>query len=699
VSARDPELTKILVSELERHLAQLDELTGKLDDATLETARRTVHALKGSAGLAGEPELASAMMRLERRLREGDHAALIETASTVRRAIQRLAAGERATVAAAWPMPPADLVAGTTDPLVRAQYIAEVTDRLALIDDAIGANATSEAAAEVYRHVHTMKGAASAVGDEPMAWFCHGLEERLRIDPRTGSSEAKAAKALEEVAKWRAILGTLLEDPDAALATLRGVPVRRTHAPSAWPEEGVARVGSITPPEGDGTVRVSAQSVDRLFDHATGIAVARERVAARVSSAVEHAKTLRRVRTELAEALRLIGPPRPWGAPAAALRRIERAAQSLGELGEQFDVIQEQFKSSDQTLKDDAVAAKRILSTMRQTPIRKMFSRLAAAAHAEARRTGRLVAVRTQGAEEPVDRRLIEALVEPCLQLARNAIAHGIEPPHVRESLGKPREATLTFSAVRRGNRLWIGIADDGAGVDVAAVRARAVETGVVTEVLADAADDQTLLELLFLPGFSTRGQSPDLLAGRGIGLDITLASVQRLGGAIRLSSRHRLGFEARIDVPIESGLATVLWVTADQVELAIPAASAALVRRTTTREAERVPHLAACLEPRVVQRPELVVELAGIDAGDRFSVGVDAVGVTEEVLVRQLSPLLAGIGPYAGAVVRGDGSIRLVLDVHALAPRARALGRVPEGRISEPPSRPGPPSRPMRNP
>jgi chemotaxis protein histidine kinase CheA len=87
------------------------------------------------------------------------------------------------------------------------------------------------------------------------------------------------------------------------------------------------------------------------------------------------------------------------------------------------------------------------------------------------------------------------------------------------------------------------------------------------------------------------------------------------------------------------------------------------------------------------------------MDAGERFSVGVDAVGVTEEVLVRQLSPLLAGIGPYIGAVVRGDGSIRLVVVVHALAPRARALVRVPEGRISEPPSRPGgPPSRPMRS-
>ena len=117
--------------------------------------------------------------------------------------------------------------------------------------------------------------------------------------------------------------------------------------------------------------------------------------------------------------------------------------------------------------------------------------------------------------EEPVDRRLAEHLVEPCMQLTRNAIAHGIEGPDEREASGKPREATITFSARRVGNRLVVTIADDGAGVDVSAVRTRAVEAGLVTETLAAAADDQTLLELLFFPGFSMRENSPDLLAGR----------------------------------------------------------------------------------------------------------------------------------------------------------------------------------------
>ncbi len=702
MSPRDPELTRLLTMELERHLVALEVNAGKRDAETLEATRRTVHALKGSAGLAGEPELASAMQRLERRLREGEHAALEDIVETVKRAIRRLSAGETA-IDVAWPEPPPDLVPGVLESLLRSQYVAEVVDRLAQIDEALGsATDPVDAASAVYRHVHTMKGAASAAGDEPMAWFCHGLEERLR---NAASSTESATAALREVASYRAVLGGLLDEPEAALAMLRGLPtrqrgsVRPSQRPSTWPDAsrrpGGADADEARTAEGDATIRVSAQSVDRLLDHVGGIAVARERVAARVPRASAQARTLRRLRAELAEALRLIGPPRPWGAPAAALRRVEHAAQTLVEMSDELDQVSEQLEASNHALKENAGAAKKLLSAMRQTPIRGMFARLSAAALAEARRTGRLLAIRTIGADEPIDRRLAEQLAEPCLQLARNAIAHGIETPDERAALGKPREATLTFSARKLASRLVVTISDDGAGVDVSAVRARAVESGVVTEVLAEAADDQTLLELLFLPGFSMRGQSPDLLAGRGIGLDITLASVQKLGGSIRLSSRPRWGFEARVDVPIETGLATVLWVTAGGIEHALPALHTRGIRLNDGPEAERVPHLAACLEPANMARAPYVVDLeVGLETEERLTIGIDAVGITEEVLVRELSPLLRSMGPFAGAVVRGDGSLRLALDVHALAPRARALGRVPEGRVSEPPSRPPPPSR-----
>jgi HPt (histidine-containing phosphotransfer) domain-containing protein len=184
--------------------------------------------------------------------------ALEELVREEKRAIRRLSKGETA-IDQAWPEPPPDLVPNVLEPLLRSQYVAEVVDRLAQIDDALGSSVDPlDAASAVYRHVHTMKGAASAVGDEPMAWFCHGLEERLR---NGASSRETATGAPNEVAKYRAVLGGLLEVPEAALATLRGLPARSrppnrpSARPSHWPDD------EARPAEGDATIRVSSQDV------------------------------------------------------------------------------------------------------------------------------------------------------------------------------------------------------------------------------------------------------------------------------------------------------------------------------------------------------------------------------------------------------------------------------------------------------
>jgi two-component system, chemotaxis family, sensor kinase CheA len=680
MASLDPELLRLLVLELERHVVALEARPRDVAEA-----QRAVHAVKGSAGLAGERELAAAFERIARRIGQGDSVAFDEAEALARGAAERLSSGQRA-LESEWPIPPADLAAFPLDPLVRAQYASEMNDRLARIDEALAATDDPlDAALALYRHVHTMKGAASAVGDEPMSWFCHGLEERLK----GADSPVLASACMLEVARWRGVLAALLDEPESALAMLRSPGRPSSPARASQPVPPATRLLESEPPRSvsdSATIRVRAAHVDGLVERFDVIDSVREGLASGAEHARETAATLRGLRASLVAALRLIGAPRPWGAPAAALARMESVVGALGPLGDELDGASTRLQSAEHSLRDGVASARKQLSTMRQTIAGRIFARLTTAIESEARRSGRVVVVRTRGADETIDRRIAEHLVEPCLQLVRNAVAHGIETPKARAALGKPGSGTIVLVARRIGNRLSLAIEDDGAGVDVAHVRARAVEAGLVAPAIAETADDDTLLSLLFLPGFSTR-ESSDLLAGRGIGLDIARSGIQRLGGRIRISSRAGEGFSARIDVPVETGLVTVLWLVAGGEEFAIPAANARRVRKNDGPEALRVPHLLSCLDGVVGGPPRFAfdLELQGDDETPQSlaSLGVDAVGRTEELLLRPFGPLVSRLGPFAGAIVRGDGSLRLAIDAWAIAPRARAVAAMSGSGLS----------------
>lgn len=256
---QDPELVRLLILELERHVVTLDAWSNDAADA-----QRALHALRGSAGLAGERELASALERIQRRVREGDNRAWPDAVAVVRTAVRRLSSGESA-MSASWPVPPDDMAVRPLDPLVRAQYAAEVTDCLARIDDALATGDDPvDSARTLYRHIHTMKGAASAAGDEPMTWFCHGLEERLRV----ADAPEAARSAMHEVARWRVVLGALLDEPQTALAMLGARPPRSP--PPRSPRSSPA--GRRTDPdaahsvsgfdEATATIRVPASDID-----------------------------------------------------------------------------------------------------------------------------------------------------------------------------------------------------------------------------------------------------------------------------------------------------------------------------------------------------------------------------------------------------------------------------------------------------
>lgn len=653
---RDPQIARLLLDEIERHLG------GLASGAETQAARRSLHSLKGSASLAGERSFSESLARLERRLIAGDASALDEARGRVEGARDALAVGAPIP-GAVWPEAPDDLRVGREARDER--YVAEMQDRLARIDDALAGGEDLLAAAAAFREVHAMKGAALAVMDELVAWFCHGLEERLRGGEK---SEEAARRALADLARFRGVLGEMIASPERALESLRGRSRVITPPPPALGETSEPRPTSEAPPELiDETIRVPTATLDRLAERARQVGYARGAVSDGAVVIDKIADRAQKVRLALNEALRLIGPPKPWGAPAAAIRRISDASNELARLGDRLDVEAATLKESADRIRVDAAASQGDLTAIRTTTVAWLFERVRGAVVAEARRTGREVRLVLSGGEAAIDRRSAEALYDPVLQLARNAVAHGIETASERALRGKHRVGTVRLRAERRSGGLRLVVQDDGAGVDVADVRLRAVSRGLVSAEMARVADDATLLGLLFVPGFTTR-DSADLLAGRGVGLDVALDAVQRLGGTIRLTSARGAGVTAIVDVPVEPGLIRVLWVEIDGASFAIPAPQARRVILASDAPRPVFP-LAKCLGRKAAtsSAPALAIELDTERRESECFVGVDRLGVVEEVTLRRVAPLITTAGPYAGAIVRGS-ELHLCLDAHALA-------------------------------
>lgn len=679
------DLRSLLVEELHGRLAQLSP------DAPLAERKRALHTVRGSVGLAGEKTLYDTLTRLERQVAKRPEA-LDDAWQLVAEAVEAMRE-DRPVPSTVWPEPPPGLVA-TSREGAAVDFMAAMRDRLDRIDAALSQPEPSyDAALGVHREVHAMKGAALALGDEVTAWFCHGLEEQLQsirsAEPGSDGADEQVRHTLDIMARWRALLGEVISSPEQALESLRlnamaNKPSSRPPADSPLPlppkRPTIDAPGeSEAAQAGEAMVRVSAKRLDELFERVRLVGQAKSTVAAAAYDAERGADQARTLHFELTEALRLIGPPKPWGAPAAAIRHVERSAEMLERMAGRMDQRATALKTVTDRVRRETAAAQRELARMRTTRAGELFDRVTASVTAHARREGREVRIQTSGGDVPIDRRLSDALFDPIVQLARNAVAHGLESATDRISAGKPAVGTLSFDAELRGGGLMLRIADDGAGVDLPDVRRRAVLTSMVTKEMADALDDEALLTLLFVPGFTTR-ESADLLAGRGVGLDLTLAAIRRVGGTIRLTSRRGQGMSALLRVPVESGLVRVLWVRSTSMWYAVPIQHVRRIHLEMDAGEPRAIPLRECLlaaqrrpEPEAMRemRPRrFCVELDRVDlpmGAPPCRVGVDEIGIVEELAVRGVSPLVTTAGPYAGAIVRGD-DVRLCLDPHGLA-------------------------------
>jgi two-component system chemotaxis sensor kinase CheA len=325
----------------------------------------------------------------------------------------------------------------------------------------------------------------------------------------------------------------------------------------------------------------------------------------------------------------------------------------------------------------------------RMQPIDHIWSKLPRVVRDLGLQCGKNVRLEMEGRETELDKTLLEAVKDPLTHLVRNSVDHGVEPAPARVAAGKPAEGVLTLRARHESGQVVVEVADDGAGIDPARVGAKAVERGLVTAEALARMSPADVLQLIFLPGFSTAAAVTNV-SGRGVGMDVVKTNIESIGGTIEVESVPGRGTCTRLRIPLTLAIVPALTIECAGDRYAIPQISLQeLVALDAEKAAAAVEYVGGASVYRL--RGELLplVHLADVlglpsdrhdghvviavlsSEGRRFGLVVDRVINTEEIVVKAVGGQLKAIGLYSGATVLGDGAVALILDVQALARRA----------------------------
>jgi two-component system chemotaxis sensor kinase CheA len=319
---------------------------------------------------------------------------------------------------------------------------------------------------------------------------------------------------------------------------------------------------------------------------------------------------------------------------------------------------------------------------LRTTRLLRIVERLPRTAREIAEQGGKRVEVEIRGAELELDRSILDRLTDPLVHMLRNAVDHGVEAPDVRVAAGKRAVGQIVIEARRQKDSICISISDDGAGIDLESVRARAVEVGVLHPDLAADLPAREVAELIFHPGLSTR-ETVSEISGRGVGMDAVRTTIESLGGSVEIETRRGHGTTASLLVPITAAVQRVLLLRVGSEAVALPISK---VERIIEHPASAIERSGG--EAFVLIGDDLVPVLGlaerialGADAGgevvtlvlteirgERFALQADRVVGQQQIYVKPVPELLSGSRALAGLTILGDGRPMFLLDLNQLA-------------------------------
>ncbi len=314
----------------------------------------------------------------------------------------------------------------------------------------------------------------------------------------------------------------------------------------------------------------------------------------------------------------------------------------------------------------------------RMVPIRKVFSRFPRLVRDVASKLGKHVRLELAGEDTEVDKSVADELGDPLVHLVRNSMDHGLESGEERKLKGKSPEGYVRLSAYQEGNSIVIRVEDDGRGLQVDKIAAKAVAKGLVSEADLSAMTPKDIMNMIFLPGFSTADQVSDL-SGRGVGMDVVRTNISRMNGSLDLDSEVGRGSLVTIKLPLTVAIIQALMVEVECATFAIPLASVIEAVKVKKEEIKSVNGQAVLnLRERILPLLDLGQTfhmpnskdtedcyVVVVDVGERrFGVVVDRLKAQEEVVIKSLGEYLADVQGVAGATITGDGKVVLILDM-----------------------------------
>ncbi|HEY6837474.1 MAG TPA: chemotaxis protein CheA, partial [Geobacteraceae bacterium] len=353
--------------------------------------------------------------------------------------------------------------------------------------------------------------------------------------------------------------------------------------------------------------------------------------------------------------------------------RLSQTASIKGDA--ELDAIAEEVERLTAELRDNAL-------NIRMLPVGTTFAKFKRLMHDLAAELGKEVEMITAGGETELDKTVLEKLNDPLVHIIRNSIDHGIERPEARVAAGKPRHGTVHLSAVHSGDCVIIAVRDDGAGLDREAIRAKAVEKGLVSPHAE--LSEQEIYAQIFAPGFST-AKTVTSVSGRGVGMDVVKRALDALRGTIEVASRRGDGTTITVKIPLTLAIVESLLVRigADRfvlplalveecVELSRQDAMAGHGRNLANVRGKLVPYIPLREVFGIAgERPEFEQIVITNLAGERIGFVVDHVVGEHQTVIKSLGRMYRDVAGISGATVLGDGSVALILDASHLARQA----------------------------